>query len=207
MTEKETEEKILDAATDIFLKRGMDGAKMQEIADRAGINKALLHYYYRSKEKLFLTVFRKVFPRILPGTLQVFQTNLDFFEKLKGFIDGYITILSTYRELPLFIIGELTRNPDIIVQSLTDTLNSMDFDIIGTIEEDLRREKEAGHIIDIDARQLMVNVISLCIFPFAGRPVIKLIAFENDEEAYDVFLSRRREEVYSFVVNSIRKPT
>ena len=62
MTEndKQTEEKIFDAATDVFVEKGMDGARMQDIANHAGINKALLHYYFRTKDQLFNAVFEMI---------------------------------------------------------------------------------------------------------------------------------------------------
>ena len=82
----ETEQKILDAAKQVFLVKGLAGARMQEIADEAGINKALLHYYFRSKEKLFEKILNEAFTNIIPNIITIFTSNLPFFEKIRLFL-------------------------------------------------------------------------------------------------------------------------
>ena len=80
-----TEEKILNAAQTVFIQKGMDGARMQEIADEAGINKALLHYYFRTKQKLFEAIFKKVFSQIFPNLMDMVHSELPIEEKLGDF--------------------------------------------------------------------------------------------------------------------------
>ena len=107
--EKQTEEKIFEAATDVFIEKGMDGARMQEIADRAGINKALLHYYYRSKEKLFDAVFTIIAKQMLKRFAPVFDENLRWRRK-----SGSLSANRFYEEKPkasAFILNEVSRNP------------------------------------------------------------------------------------------------
>jgi AcrR family transcriptional regulator len=91
-----TEEKIIDAATYVFVKKGMDGARMQEIADRAGINKALLHYYFRSKEKLFDAVFTRIISIAFPRIGQILTSDLPILEKVEKVIDIYLELLMRY---------------------------------------------------------------------------------------------------------------
>ena len=203
MSPADTEGKILAAAEEIFVQKGMDGSRMHEIADRAGINKALLHYYFRSKEKLFLRVFKLVFPRVLPKTLEIFMTDLPFQVKLEQFIDRYITLISRNQQLPLFVIGELAKNPDAVIEVMKETQEKLGGNLVEAIEKDIRREIEKGTIIDIDPRQLFVNVLSLCVFPFVGRPIITYIGFDNNDKSYDEFLNTRKKEVFEFVMRSI----
>jgi len=90
MTEndKQTEEKIFEAATEVFTERGMDGARMQDIADHAGINKALLHYYYRTKDHLFNAVFEKIAGQMFKKFAPVFDEKLSLEEKIRFFFKG-----------------------------------------------------------------------------------------------------------------------
>src|SRR3954462_1734201 len=86
-----TEERILSAAQKVFLAKGMDGARMQDIADEAGINKALLHYYFRSKDKLFEQIFLNVATAFLPKIFFILKGENTLFEKIEKFCDEYIT--------------------------------------------------------------------------------------------------------------------
>ncbi len=90
----DTEQKILRAASEIFLEKGHDGARMQEIADKAGINKALLHYYFRSKQKLFRTIFRKELQTMLVSIFSLISPADNFKEFLNKFIPGYLENVS-----------------------------------------------------------------------------------------------------------------
>ena len=101
-----TQDKILEAAREIFFKQGYAGGKMQDIADAAGINKALLHYYFRTKEKLFEVIFLEAFSKFVPKLHLLFETEGPFLEKIENFIRIYITFLSSHSAIPLFVINE-----------------------------------------------------------------------------------------------------
>jgi TetR/AcrR family transcriptional regulator len=106
------EQRIFDAAHEEFLQRGFDGAKMQDIADRAGINKALLHYYYRSKDKLYQMVAQAILSRSVPKLREIIEGDLVLEEKIEAFIHRYITIISENHYLPIFIISEMNKHPE-----------------------------------------------------------------------------------------------
>ena len=111
-TRKLTEQQIFDAATEIFMEKGLTGARMQEIADQAGINKAMLHYYYRSKEKLFDSVFEKVAASLFQKLIISLDNDLPFEEKIRTFYQEHIQFLENYiRELTAKI-DELTGGRD-----------------------------------------------------------------------------------------------
>ena len=107
-----TEGKILDAAKKVFTKKGMYGARMQEIADEAGINKALLHYYFRSKDKLFDAIFHEAFHDFVPRAFKSFKSEMPFEDKLSLFVSNYIDIIIENPYLPLFIINEINQKPE-----------------------------------------------------------------------------------------------
>ena len=109
----ETEQKIFEAARDVFHRRGFDGARMQEIADKAKINKALLHYYYRSKDKLFEAVFREALKRIGPIMFEALDREIPLEKKLKMFVSNYIDLVTKHPFIPGFIMHEMHTNKSI----------------------------------------------------------------------------------------------
>ncbi len=202
---KETEEKILDAAKKVFIDKGLSGARMQEIADEAKINKSLLHYYYRSKEKLFSAVFKTVIGKFLPGTLSVLKSEKSLFEKIEVFVNEYLDLLQKNPTIPLFVISEINRNPNGLPAMMLDYVKELDFDVVEIFKNAVNSEIQLGTIKEIDYRHLFVNMLSMCIFPFAGRPLIQKIGFKDDKNAYDLFLKERKKEVSEFIINSIKK--
>lgn len=194
-----TEEKILDAAHQVFLHKGMDGARMQEIADNAGINKALLHYYFRTKQKLFEAIFAKAFKHSFPKIRNTLLAEMPFTDKVQVFIDSYINLLLKNPYLPTFILRELQRDPDTLAKIIKD--QGLEPELFF---EPIIKEMEAGKIRRMDPRHLIVNVIALSIFPFAGRPLMQIVIFKNDKKAYNKFLQERKEVVKEFVLNAIK---
>ncbi|WP_163708020.1 TetR/AcrR family transcriptional regulator [Mangrovibacterium lignilyticum] len=194
-----TEEKIIDAATDVFVQKGMDGARMQEIADRAGINKALLHYYFRSKEKLFDAIFTKLVGISFPQIGQILQSDLPVLEKIEMVIDTYVDLLLKYPFLPAFIIKEMNRD----ATPFFKFIEKRGF-AIAPIFNMLQKAMDDGVIVKTRPEHLVVNVIGLCVFPFAARPMINHVAFHGDDKALKQFLSERKVEVKKFVLKAIQ---
>ena len=205
MSEKpgNTEESILKAAERVFVMHGYDGTRMQMIADEAGINKALLHYYFRSKDKLFASVFELTFSKIFIPLFGMIISEKPFLETIEEFVGSYIESIMSHPFLPLFIMHELQRNPDSLVVMITMITGSgIDMEIlISRIE----REQKAGNIKKTDPRQLIVNLISLCVFPFVARPLLQGVVFGNDKDSYDLFLEERKTEVVRFILGAIKK--
>ncbi len=207
MTEHElnTEQKILNAAKDVFQKKGMTGARMQEIADKAGINKALLHYYYRTKEKLFEKVFELAFSLFVPRVKEMMASEKPILEKINFFVDNYMNLLYKHPYIPGFVINELNRNPQILVNIFEKNVHIQEDNMIEILQKQIQTEVEKGLIRSIDARHLLTNVIALCIFPIVARPIIQGIMFVNDKSAYNQFLKQRKEFVKDFITNAIKK--
>ena len=121
----ETEQKILDAAKKVFVVKGMTGARMQEIADEAGINKSLLHYYFRTKEKLFEAVFQSALGEFFPKVTSYMISDISLEDKIKVFVKEYSKVLQENPFLPSFIIGEVNRNPDNIIQYFKQNIGNI----------------------------------------------------------------------------------
>lgn len=202
--DKSTEEKILDAANKVFVEKGLDGARMQEIADEAKINKSLLHYYYRSKEKLFAEVFNRVIRRFLPDTVKVFETDKTLFEKIKIFTAEYITVLAKNPFIPMFVLHELGKKPKKIAENFTLFFDEIKNNQLKNLKLQIQDEVEKGNIRQISSVQLMVNIMSLCIFPFAAKPILIKLFFDDEKTDYKNFIEERKTEVADFVIQSIK---
>ena len=205
MTEKEvnTEQKILNAAKEVFQKKGMTGARMQEIADKAGINKALLHYYYRTKEKLFEKVFEIAFSLFIPRVKEMMASDKPILEKINFFVDNYMDLLYKHPYIPGFVINELNRNPNILIDIIEKNTLIKQEHLLEDLEKQLENDIKENKIRTIDARSLLINMLALCVFPVVARPVLTGVLFENDSKAYEKFLSQRKDLVKEFLKNAL----
>ncbi len=197
--DKSTELRIIEAAKQVFIEKGFDGARMQEIADLAGINKAMLHYYFRSKDKLFFTIFDDIFSRFMPAVQKGFASDMSVEEKIKFFINSYITMLQANPYVPIFILHELTRNPDELKAHIHDKVTNN----FKTFQEQMQLEINQGLIKPIDFRQIVTNIIALCVFPFVARPLLQEV-FSADNESFDKLIEARKTIVPDMILNWIK---
>jgi len=205
MTNKEenintTEQLILEAAKSVFLEKGMDGARMQEIADRAGINKALLHYYFRTKDKLFITIFRNLISNLFEQINLHLQNNDDVFMFIEKFVTAYMTMLQQNIYLPNFILNEMHRNHENIVQIFESERVIQN---VPKLEKMIKKSVEGGEIIPITAENLIIDMIGLCVFPVVGKPVILNFLFQGNTVDHAKFMEGRKEHVINLIKQSL----
>jgi TetR/AcrR family transcriptional regulator len=199
--EKSTEEKILVAAKKVFVAKGMAGARMQDIADEAGINKALLHYYFRNKEKLFEMIFLEAAQKLFPKINSIFESDMPLFEKIENFCEEYIAIMSENPYLPLFVLNELNQNPE---NFLSKIWNKQRFPKPQKFLEQIEKEVKKGAIKNISPLHLLINLISMCIFPFVGKAMIQFMN-NLDELQFQNIMIQRKKEIPKFIIDSIKK--
>jgi AcrR family transcriptional regulator len=197
-----TEEKIVAAAKNVFLKQGFAGARMQDIADAAGINKALLHYYFRNKDKLFEMIFMQSIQKMIPTINSVFDSDDDLFLKIRKFVAAYTEMLSDNPYLPLFIANELSKNPEKIIKMIMTSAN--DKPHINKFIKDIQSAIELDIIKPISTINLFINIMSLCIFPYIAKPMMQFF-LKLDELEYRMILEQRKQEVADFIIDSIKK--
>ena len=185
-----TERKILEAAGKVFMKKGRLGASMQDFADEAGINRTLLHYYFRNKEKLFDTIFAKVLGSAFPSMIKAFASERSLMEKIKMFVNTWTDLLKENPYLPVFVIQEISLNPDRLAGFIKSVGLEPEVALKG-----IKKELESYGIGDMDPRHMIANMLGMVIFPYIGRPLFQKIAFNDDTEAYTQFLEDRREQV------------
>jgi TetR/AcrR family transcriptional regulator len=203
MTEadKQTEEKIFDAATDVFIEKGMDGARMQDIADRAGINKSLLHYYYRTKDHLFNAVYEMIAGQMFKKFAPVLDENLSLEEKIRFFLREHITFMQKNPRLPSFILNEIHRNPERIKK----LIRSFDINKLWTtLEAQHKEELKRYNITKENLPQFMTTIAGMSVFPFAAKPIIASI-MEKMGYNFDNYIEERKEFAADFVIKAIKK--
>lgn len=199
--DKLTEEKIFEAATEVFLEKGMDGARMQDIATQAGINKALLHYYYRTKEKLFNAVFEMIARKIFKKFSPVLDDNLSLEEKIRFFFKEHISFLQKNPKLPGFLLNEVNRNPE----RIRKLLSSVDFyNLWIKLYNQHKEEFDRYKITKASLPQLMVSMAALSVFPFAARGVLEGILDKVNVDFND-FIEERKEFAADFVIKAITR--
>lgn len=196
----DTEEKILSAAKEIFIQKGYAAARMQEIADKAEINKGLLHYYFKNKDKLFSAVFMEAFHKFAPRINQIFEADMPLFEKIESFVDEYMDILLQNPNIPLFVIHEMHQKP---VEFIKNIMNDKDRPNPMKLIVQVQSEVQKGHIREINPLQLVINMISMCVFPFVASPLFRSI-LQMDQSTYLQFMQLRKKEVSSFIIESIK---
>lgn len=195
----DTEKLILNAARDIFQKKGLSGARMDDIAKAAGVNKALVHYYFRSKQKLFDRVFREAIGQFLEKIIGQLEGDLPLDVKIYKVVDMYSNMLIHNKHLPLFVLSELRENPDLLLQ----LVKSKKGQVIQKLQNQLQLEHEKGNIKNMSVQEFFLNLISLIIFPFVARPLIKGI-FDMDEDAYDQMIYDRKKRVPRMIIDMMR---
>jgi TetR/AcrR family transcriptional regulator len=199
--EKQTEEKIFESATDVFIDKGMDGARMQDIANHAGINKSLLHYYYRTKDQLFNAVFEKIAGQMFKKFAPVLDENLTLEEKIRFFFREHISFLQRNPRLPSFLLNELNRNP----ARIRKLIQSIDVEKLWlTLEKQHKDELKKYNITRETIPQLMSSIAAISVFPFAARGILEGI-FNKMGIDFDDYMEQRKEYAAEFVIRALKK--
>jgi TetR/AcrR family transcriptional regulator len=205
--DSDTERRILDAARNVFIRRGTSGARMQEIAEEAGVNQALLHYYFRSKERLSEAVFSETAGRMFPAVIGILGGDFTIGEKIDRIVETYLDNMLRTPFLPGYILSELHHHPERIprlIGSVTGgSLSSALAPVIEKLDKQLASEARKGNIRRISAQQFVVNLLSLCVFPFAARPMFRA-AFDLDDNGFERLIATRRKELPQFIRNALR---
>lgn len=199
--DKGAEERILAAAKKVFTTKGMAGARMQDIADEAGINKAMLHYYFRDKDKLFELVFLDEAQKFFPKINAIFNSDVLLFEKIENFVTEYIDEMQENPYLPWFVMNELHRDADQFMYKIwgKDNLPKP-----GKFLEQIESEIKKGTIKRISPVHLLMNMISMTIFPFVGRPMFVRNLRLTDKQ-FGGIMEQRKKEIPKFIIDAIRK--
>jgi len=205
--DRDTERRILDAAHAVFVRRGTAGARMQEIAAEAGVNQALLHYYFRSKEQLAQAAFARAASQFMPEVIEVLASDGELEDKVTRIVALELDHLSRVPFLPGYILGEVTHRPErarqLIVAMAGQSPDDIRPRVFGKLKAQIDARVAAGAMRPIPAQTFMVNLMSLCIFPFAARPML-MAMLGLDAAGFAQFIASRREELPAFILRGLR---
>jgi AcrR family transcriptional regulator len=198
----DTEQKILQAAREVFLEKGHDGARMQEIADSAGINKALLHYYFRSKQKLFRTIFKRELQSMLGSIFGLISPSDDFEQFLEKFISGYLENVSSRKNIMRFILWEIDKSPKEVASWFIEVFDDGGFPgnpIVLRIEKAIKD----GEMKPVDPTNFVLSLLGMCIFPVVAEPMLKHLLPGFNIDAKD-FLTNRTKAIVDLIYSDLR---
>lgn len=198
-----TERSIVTAAKKVFLKKGLEGASMRDIAEEAGISRPSLHYYHRTKHALFLAILVHAVGEIIPKISAVIQSDLPLTVKLERIIDSYHPILLDNPLLPQFFIIELQRDPDNLIRLLQEKTNV--FDLLGFLEHQIGSELN----LPLPPKRALIHLFSsiygLLFLPFLAKPVLDEVAFGHDPAQFEQFIQERKPIIVA-MVSAVLKP-
>jgi AcrR family transcriptional regulator len=191
-----TEEKIRQAATKVFLEKGFDGTTTRDIAAEAGINVALLNYYFRSKQKLFDSVFEQMLLLFFEGVKTVLSQPTPLKEKIMALIDHDFTMFRQSPDLVIFVLSELHRNPDRFVSSIIDAEARAVTLFQGQLEEAYR----AGLVRSIDASHLMSIMSATTQSVFINKNVYMKL-WKQTEMQFETFALDHKKLICDMIIN------
>ena len=200
LKDQDSETKILEAAKTVFTRKGMDGATMQEIADEAQISRTSLHYYFRNKEKLFEIIFAESLDRITPRFNKIIEMPIPLFEKIELFVENYLTVLTDNPMLPGLIVHEMSRDPHAVFNIINTKGIKLDKLLV-----QIELEKMGGVLRNFPIEHFVVNIFSLCVFPFLAKPLLEEYLFDNDENKFLQFIEERKKVISESIILFIKK--
>ena len=191
-----TETKIKEAAIRIFTAKGFNGCTSREIAKEAGINVALLNYYFKSKGQLFDIVIASVLNDFTFSLIDVLKSNMSLVNKARILIEKEYDFLSKHPEIPSFIINELGKKDKNYFECL-DIVNEL---IETKIFQEVIEAQASGEMRKVDLVSLMLLIMSNCHFPFIAKPMIKTIHSLEDDQ-YNEHLMVHKQYVTEMLIN------
>lgn len=193
------ENKIIEAARTTFLKKGFKDTNMADIAAEVGLTRPAMHYYFRTKERLFQAVFGDILMSFVPKIKDSISRDMGLKEKISEIVDTYLAVLQVSPQLPLFIIQEINRDIDNIVSIAIDN-NLMELGM--SLMQAINREMDEGRIRKMPLIQLCYTFYGLMMVPFLGRPVgLKVFGQDSTDKE---FLETWKENVISQMVHQLK---
>jgi 3-oxoacyl-[acyl-carrier-protein] synthase-3 len=185
---KNTKERIMEVAKNLFMKKGVAGTSVRDIAKKAGINIAALNYHFRSKESLFEMIFDRTLNDTVPALQDILNSNYPLEEKIKRYIDAYFNMVIKNPQLPFFVLSVLNNDPKKI--NRLKAFQSLDYTDI--FARQLKEEAENGNIRRVDPNHFFINLQALLNFPFAIQEAVKERRIMDEKELVNFFTQRKK---------------
>lgn len=196
----ETEQQIFDAALAEFARKGKDGARMQAIADAAGINKAMLHYYFRGKDQLYADVFRHTMQRFMDSFGASLTEAPTFKETLRAFIEGYVSFVQDNELCVRLIVSENLAGGTLVAEHV-GRMKATEGAPPRVMVDRIRAAVEDGDIRPVDPDHTILSIVSTCIFFFAMRPTVEVL--HEDAGDWDAFVTSRTDHIFELIYRGL----
>jgi len=197
------EQLILEVAEKLFIEKGFTGVKTTEIADEAGVNHALLHYYYRTKENLFNQIFEQKAFQILGSFMITFDNDSSFFEKVKEGIEAHFELLNKNPKLPLFVLREIVTDKS-RKEFVLEKIMPVGKEVFQKFNAAVRKAIRSGLIRPVKATDLLLNIASLNVFAFVAAQILFDMDADDDREKLQLFLEERKKNNIELIINSLK---
>ena len=200
----DTEHRILQAAEEEFLQKGLEGARTTTIAERAGVTHAMLHYYFRTKGMLFERIISEKMQQVGNILLTVFiSDDLPLMDRIQHGVEQHFDFIAAHPDLPRFVIQEIYTHPE-RHEIMRSQISGIVDRLLGDLQRQIDRSAAAGDMAWVDARMLFLDIISLNIFSFICFPIIKPLLGEltADEKG---FLEKRKAENVAVIMKRLKR--
>ena len=200
----DTEQRILQAAEEEFLQKGLEGARTTTIAERAGVTHAMLHYYFRTKGMLFERIISEKMQQVGNILLTVFVADdLPLMDRIQQGVEQHFDFIAAHPDLPRFVIQEIYTHPE-RHEMMRSQISGIVDRLLGDLQRQIDRSAAAGDMAWVDARMLFLDIISLNIFSFICFPIIKPLLGEltADEKG---FLEKRKAENVAVIMKRLKR--
>ena len=192
------ENKIIDAARSVFIEKGYAETSMSEIAARVGINRPALHYYFRTKEKMFQAVFGSIVSSVVPKVFDALtHKEKSISQRVEGIIDAYYALFLENPQLPMFMLRELKRDSDLLINTIQQ------FNVMDTVHNALasvQEEMNEGKLKKVSLQFTFYNFYSLLTFPFLTKDISTKV-FRNDDKAFRAMLVEWKQNIIAQMQN------
>lgn len=192
----DAETRIIKAANKVFLKYGVEGTTMAQIADEANISRTSLHYYFRNKAHLFQKVLETIQDKVVPTLSEIIDAEVPVFSKIEMFVNAYIDLIMDNPMIPGFLLMEMQRDAKWFIHLFKN--QSLNFNKLNI---QIGKEIKAGKIKPFKPEELLANTIGMSVFPLLGKPIFMEFIFDHDEEKFYDFMISRKKNVMSVIEN------
>ena len=193
------ESRILEAANKVFLKHGVDGATMLQIADEAGISRTSLHYYFRNKSRLFEKVLETIQSKFVPALSKIIDADVPVFSKIEMFVNKYIELIIDNPMIPGFLLIEMQRDAEWVINLYR--AKNLNFE---GLHQQIAKEVEEGIIKPFKLEDLFANLMGMSLFPLLSKPIFMEFFFDHKEKEFYDFMISRKQGIIAVIENWLK---
>ena len=199
---QDMEHRILEAAKQVFVRKGYDATKMGDIAAEVGISRTALHYYFRTKELLFNAIFGQLMDALLPNIRVIVEKPTSCLEKIPEIVEQYLSLLHAHPSFPIFVVNELNRDPEHLYQVILQTPSR--FEPLMQLQTLLQEEMESGKLKKMPLVYVVSTFFSLMVFPLLMRNALTRVFLDDDSRKFECFLQERKVYIVDILVRMLQ---